>query len=363
MAPGFGSGCVLCRVAGPEERARDPVRRRMIGAAAGMARAQDRPPEGRAPPEGRHAVRAGWVLAEAADGAAELLRDASVIVEGGRIEAVREGGPGDGLPVVEAPGALPLPGLISGHTHACSATPTRGLIGGGRSFARPLELAEAPSDDELEAQTAHDVAELPLSRCTGHVEMSLSLRQAESHARVARRRGVRGWVGGMVPGIARLFPIWFRQDDAALVESEAGTLEEIAANLAFGRRIAGEPLLAPMMAPHAADTQTPATLRALAAAAAELGTGIHTHLAQGEREVEAVRRLWGATPARWLADHGLMDGPLFGAHMSALDWDEDAALLRERGAVYARCPSAGGAGGAPSPTRRRSRRGWRRTSP
>ena len=357
MGWGFGTGCVVCEAARDAGRPRDPVRRRVIGAAAGLplmgaaglARAQGGSGPDGAPPQGRYAVRAGWALTEAADGAAELLRDASVIVEGDRIEAVREGGPGSGMPVVEAPGALLLPGLISGHTHACSATPTRGIIEGGRSFARPLELVEELSDGELDALTAYNVAELLLSGCTGHVEMSLSLRQAESYARVARRWGVRGWVGGMVPGIGRLFPIWFRADDAALTESEAGTLEEIAANLAFARRLAGDPLLVPMMAPHAADTQTPATLEALAAAAAELGTGIHIHLAQGAREVEAVRRMWGTTPARWLADHGLMDGPFFGAHMSALDFEADGPLLRERGAVYAHCPSAGGAGGGTQP--------------
>ena len=66
--------------------------------------------------------------------------------------------------------------------------------------------------------------------------MSLSLRQAESYTRVAKKWGVRGYPSGMIPGIARLFPIWFRQEDAALFDSVPDTLAEIEANLQFGRK-------------------------------------------------------------------------------------------------------------------------------
>jgi cytosine/adenosine deaminase-related metal-dependent hydrolase len=104
-----------------------------------------------------------------------------------------------------------------------------------------------------------------------------------------------------------------------------------------------------MMTPHAADTQTEATLAAFADAARELGTGIHTHLSQGARETETVLRRHGVTPTQWLEAHGLLDGPFFGAHFTGPDWDVDPPILRRRGGVYATCPSAGGAGGADQP--------------
>jgi len=50
---------------------------------------------------------------------------------------------------------------------------------------------ERLSDDELDALTALNLAELLRSGCTTQVEMSLSLRQAESYVRVAERWGVR----------------------------------------------------------------------------------------------------------------------------------------------------------------------------
>lgn len=310
----------------------------------------DLPVQGAAAAGEPYALRAAWVYAGEAGGPA-LIRDAAVLVDQGRVVEVRPGPPPGGLPCLELPGHLLLPGLLSAHTHVAAGTPTRGIIEGGRSFALPLQLVEALDDDALDALTAHNLSEIVRGGCTTQVEMSLSLRQAESYARVAARWGVRGFVGPMVPGISRLFPIWFRQDDAALLASEPETLAEIEAAVRFAERVDGmsSGLLRVMMAPHAADTHTPATLRAVGAAARALGTGVHTHLSQSARETTVVRRLWGKTPTAWLSELGLLDGPCLGAHMVGLDWDHDPAILRAHGVVYAHCPSGGGAGGPAQP--------------
>jgi cytosine/adenosine deaminase-related metal-dependent hydrolase len=281
------------------------------------------------------------------NGARALLSDASVRVRGRTIVAVQAGRIRGRLTRIDARGQLLLPGFISGHTHAASGTPTRGLIEGGRSYQRPIELMEALPDDLLDDITAHNVAELLRSGCTSHVEMSLSLRQAQSYVRVARRWGVRGFPGGMVPGVARLFPIWRRASDDVLQASVPATLAEIEANRDFAASVNGaeEGLIRPMMTPHAADTHTAETMRALVAAARALGNGIHTHLAQGAGEVRAVQRREGMASGAWLALLGAMDGPFFGGHMTAAT-DDDWALLRAKGAVYAHCPSGGGAGGS-----------------
>lgn len=272
-----------------------------------------------------------------------------VRISGDRIVEVARS-PLTGSDIVDLGGHLLFPGIISGHTHVAGGSSTRGIIEGGRSYARPLEIVENEfDDDELDALTTYNLAELIRSGCTSQVEMSLSLRQARSYARMAERLGARGWVGGMIPGIGRLFPIWFGSDQD-LAAAEAETLAEIQANLDFARSLAtGDGLVQGMMTPHAADTHTPVTLAAIAAAARELGTGIHTHLSQGGRETETVRRRWGVTPTRWLADAGLMDGPFFGAHFTAPDWSVDPAILVEHGGAYVTCPSAGGAGGATQP--------------
>lgn len=314
------------------------------GIAGGAAAA--RSPAGRS-----HVISAAWVLTEQKS-ELTLLRNGHVLVRDGVIEAVRQKPFTENLPKLELSGDLLLPGFISGHTHCCSATPTRGIIEGPRSYQRPLELVETLSDEDMDALTALNLAELVRSGCTTQIEMSLSLRQAESYVRIAERWGVRGYPGAMIPDVSRLFPIWFRGDDQVLFDAQSGTLDEIARNLDFGRRHMnrGEGRIRPMMSPHACDTHTPETMRALAAAALELDTGLHIHLSQSQRETDTVRRLWSMTPAQWLKSFGILDnGPVFGAHMTGLDWPVDGPVLAEHGVVYVHCPSAGGAGGDTQP--------------
>ncbi|MBT6961551.1 MAG: amidohydrolase family protein, partial [Rhodospirillaceae bacterium] len=42
-------------------------------------------------------------------------------------------------------------------------------------------------------------------------------------------------------------------------------------------------------------------------------------------------------------------GPVFGAHMTGLDWATDAPILAKHGAIYSHCPSASGAGNGTQP--------------
>ena len=213
-----------------------------------------RPPEGS---DGRVvelvlANASAWILGE--DGTPGVEHGIHLRISGDRIVEVARS-PLTGPDVVDLEGHLLLPGIISGHTHVAGGSSTRGIIEGGRSYARPLEIVESEfDDDELDALTAYNLAELIRSGCTSQVEMSLSLRQARSYARMAERLGARGWVGGMIPGIGRLFPIWFGSDQE-LAAAEADTLAEIQANLDFARSLAtGDGLVQGMMTPHAADT-------------------------------------------------------------------------------------------------------------
>ena len=92
-------------------------------------------------PTGEYVVEAGWLLIER-DGRHELLRDASVLVSGDRVEKITEGRITGNYARIDAHKHLVTPGFISGHTHACTATPTRGLIENGRrpNNRRPQEF-------------------------------------------------------------------------------------------------------------------------------------------------------------------------------------------------------------------------------
>ncbi len=362
MAPFFYGGCFGCD--GPDLSNAQPegglTRRQLLvqgglaGAAFGAVGAQTPPslfagpsPPPDQPPHHDCIIEAPWGLVFR-EGRLALLPDCSLRVRGDRIEQVKSGRLRGDTPRLRASGQLLLPGFISGHTHTCSATPTRGIIEGGRSYARPLELVESLSTEDLDALTAYNLAELLRSGCTTQVEMSLSLRQAESYVRIAKRWGARGYPGGMIPGIARLFPIWFRRSDQILIDSEQTTLAEIAANRQFALTHNGsaDGRIRPQMAPHATDTHTPTTMAALLAAAKEVGNGIHIHLSQSAQETQTVQRVWGKRPAAWLDELGFYSERIFGAHLTGIDVQHDLPFLAGKNLTYAHCPSGNGAGGS-----------------
>lgn len=297
------------------------------------------------------ALEPGWLL-RWEDERAILERGKHVLVRNGRIEAVQNKPLPASIPRLEMGDCLLLPGFISCHNHVAAGTPTRGIVELGRSDLRPLQLVEELlDDDELDALTRFNLAELILSGCTTQLEMSCTLRQAESYVRVAEAFGARGYPGAMLPNLTRLLPIITAQDDSALNDAEPGTLAEIKENLTFARKYAGagDGRINPMLTPMACDFHTPATMRAMAAAARELGTGVHTHLAWHAQENATIQRRWNRTSTQWWEDFGFMDGPFFGAHFGYPDWDVDPPILRKNGAIYAHCPAMSGVGGATQP--------------
>lgn len=285
------------------------------------------------------------------NGDVELVRDRSVVVQGDRIADIVDGrvrGREHRIPLF---GQLLLPGLISGHTHVACGSPTRGIIESGRPFRRAVGIIELLDDEDLDALTAYNLAEILRAGCTTQLEQSVSLKQAQSYVRVARRWGVRGYPGGMVPGWSRLMPIWQRSGDRALLDSVPETLAEIQANLEFCLSVNGaeEGRILPMMTPHGPETHTPETLRAFAAAAQRLGNGMHTHLATIPADSATVKRLWGKGPVQWLEEFGFYDMRLFGAHMIGWDAASDAKFLAGKPLfTYVHCPSGAGAGSGQS---------------
>lgn len=345
--------CVLCATDGPAGDGR-PTRdraRRLLDRSVHRARratATGGLPAGR---RGPIVIEPSWVLVCDDEDRLHLRRDHSVVVDGDRIAEVSPRRRRGRERRIRAEGTVLMPGLISGHTHVAAGTPTRGIIEGGRTYGRPLELADELDDDHLDALTAHNLAELLRSGCTTQVEMSLSLRQAEAYVNVARRWGVRGYPSAMVPGIGRLFEVWRRATDQVLFDSVPASLDEIAAAREFARRWNGAESgrIRPQVGVHATDTQTPETMRAFAEAARDLGNGLHMHLSQGVAETQAVERLWGKRPAQWIDEFGFYDGPLLAAHLSGADLEADPAILAEHDATYVHNPSAGGAGGPTQP--------------
>lgn len=283
-------------------------------------------------------IEAGWALLEK-EGEQVLERDVSIVVEGDEIVDVRKGRVPGWRARVDASDCVVLPGFISGHTHTAVSSPARGLIEGGRFMDKPVEMALNLTEDELDALTAYNIAEILKSGCTTFVEMSASVPHAESFVRVAEAWGIRAYVSVIVPNMERLYSLWYRESDDELFESVPRTLKEIEAARKFGIGIqqAGSELIHPQMAIHAADTHTPETINAALAVAEELGNGIHIHLAQRIREVEACERLWGMRPVAWLESLGVFKQPVIAAHLYQMDLVQDPPILKQNNVSYVHC--------------------------
>ncbi|MGH8139923.1 MAG: amidohydrolase family protein [Steroidobacteraceae bacterium] len=294
-----------------------------------------------------------------------MLHDFEVVVQDDRIEVIRPHRRSNDSRVA-ARGQILLAGFISGHTHSAAGTMTRGFIEENsfasvrsddsaipsRSLLRPMQLMEDLSDAQLDDLTALNLAEMLRSGCTSQVEMSLSLKQMKSYVRVAGRFGIRGFPGGMVPGMKRLLPIWGRADDQVLTDSEAATLAEIQANLAYALQVNGTESgrIRPMMAPAVTSVHTRATFAAIRAAARQIGNGIHIHIQNDweEKDRKALLRLWGKLEIPVLQELGLLSAPTFGAHLLGIDLANDLPVLARNRFTFAYCPSAAGASVLPS---------------
>ncbi len=306
-------------------------------------------------------IQPSWVLVPAGE-KLDVLYDHDVVIKGDRIEEVRARTASKDRRI-DARGQLLLPGFISGHSHAAVGTVTRGNVeenprlgpGPRRSFLRVMEHMENLSDDELDDLTALNLAEMTRSGCTAQVEMSVSLKQMQSYVRVATKYGLRGYPGCMTPGIARLKSIWDAKKREVLEESVESTLQEIALNFEYAKRINGsaDGRITPMMAPVHLPVHTRRTLAAIKTAAQALGNGIHMHLQSGLNPADnkLIHEYWGKGEASVLVEEGFTrDVRLFGAHMLALDnIAEDMAKLKQgNNFTFAHCPSAAGAGALPS---------------
>lgn len=283
-------------------------------------------------------IEAGWALVTRGD-TQQLERDVSIVVRGNEIVDIKPGRVRGWEVRVDASDCVVLPGFISGHTHTAVSSPARGLIEGGRFMDRPVEMAMKLEDEELDALTAYNIAEILKSGCTTFVEMSASVRHAESFARVARAWGVRAYISVIAPNMERLYQLWYRDNDQLLFDSVPETLREIEAARQFGLALnkSDGDLLRAQMAIHAADTQTPETLKAAQLAAEELGNGVHIHLAQRIREVEVCERLWGMRPVAWLESLGFFSQPVIAAHLYQMDMVKDPEILKRHGVNYVHC--------------------------
>jgi 5-methylthioadenosine/S-adenosylhomocysteine deaminase len=249
--------------------------------------------------------------------------EVGVRCESGTIAALGHGvEPDPGDETIDAAGALLVPPLVNGHTHA-AMTLFRGW-GGDLPLMRWLREMIWPVEAKLEPEDVYwgtrlACAEMIRSGTTRFWDMYW---HPAATARAVRDSGLRATVGG---------PLFDADGNtAAMQETALGALGELAE---FG------PDVGPALAPHAIYTVSEKLLRWTAELATERELPVQIHLSETEREVSDCLERHGLRPAAYLDRLGMLSPRTVLAHGVWLDQAE-LELIAERGCTVVANPVA-----------------------
>lgn len=224
---------------------------------------------------------------------------------------------------IDGRGGVVLPGLVNCHTHA-AMTLLRGYAD-DLPLMRWLTEAVWPVEERL---TGEDVYWGTLLAC---LEM-------------------------IAGGVTTFADMYFFMDDVARAVESSGMRASLSRGLigngpgaekglAEGAELvrkwhrAGDGRITVMLGPHAPYTCPPSYLERVAGMSADLGVGIHIHLAETRTEVAEIREKYGATPVEAVARTGLLDRPVLAAHC-VHPAGGDLAILAAKKVAVAHCPES-----------------------
>jgi 5-methylthioadenosine/S-adenosylhomocysteine deaminase len=228
--------------------------------------------------------------------------------------------PGEGT--IDAAGAILVPPLVNGHTHA-AMTLFRGS-GGDLPLMPWLEERIWPVEAKLEPDDVYwgtRLACLEMIR-SGTTRFWDMYWHPEATARAVADAGLRAAIGA---------PMFDKGRDAA--EAQAAARASLEALTAIGGPITAA------LAPHSIYMVSEESLRFLAELSEETGAPVQIHLSETKPEVDDCIGEHGQRPAKYLDDLGLLTERTLLAHGVWLD-DEELALIAERGATVVSNPAA-----------------------
>lgn len=301
-------------------------------------------------PEGRWALAARFVIADLPEGR-RLIENGEVVIEADRVIFVGERFEGEVAARFDMGEALIGPGFVD--LDALSDLDTTVLAMDnqpgwkkGRVWAHDYapRAYEMYTPEELAFQKRFAFAQLLLNGITSALPIaSLFYRQwgetvaeFEAAAIAADELGLRVWLGpayrtgGVILDEAGAMQPFFDEERGLAGLKDAA---------AFAARIHGSAngLVSGMFAPDRVETSTERLLRDTFDRAAELNVPVRLHMAQGEMELQTVKRLYGMTAPQWLDGLGLLSPRLIAPHATVAT-DDDLARYAAHGVTVAHCP-------------------------
>ncbi len=271
------------------------------------------------------------------------IKDASVLVEGNRIQAV---GPSQDLPqtadeVINVAGHVVVPGLINTHHHmyqtltrAVPAAQNVSLFGWLKALY-PIWARLTPEMIRVSTQTA--MAELLLSGCTtssDHLYLYPNGSRLDDSIEAAAEIGMRFHAarGAMSVGESEggLPP-------DSVVEDERSILRDMQRVVELYHDAAECSMCRVVLAPCSPFSVSKDLMRESAVLARQLGVSLHTHLAENDDDVSYSLEKFGCTPAQYAEDLGWTGRDVWHAHCVKLDDDGISRFARTCTGV-AHCP-------------------------
>jgi cytosine/adenosine deaminase-related metal-dependent hydrolase len=226
--------------------------------------------------------------------------------------------------IIDGRGAIAAPGFINAHTHA-GMIPFRSLGDDCpdrfRRFLFPLEqLAMTP--ELVYRSTRYACGEMLLAGITCFVDMYYFEDQA---AGAVKEAGLRAFLGETVIG-----------EPACDSPEPYGGL---ALGEAFIQKWRGDELITPMIAPHAANTNSPEKIQEAVQLARRYGVPVTMHVSEMDYEMSYFRKTCAQSPIAFLDSLGALGPDFIAAHCIHAD-PEDIDILARSGTVVAHCIGA-----------------------
>jgi 5-methylthioadenosine/S-adenosylhomocysteine deaminase len=275
-------------------------------------------------------VRGGTILTMSDD---FRVVQGDVAIRDGRIAAVGQAGPGPYDTVVDASGALVLPGFVQTHVHLCQ-TLFRGfaddlpLLEWLRTRVWPMEAAHTPASLRASARLA--ACELLAGGTTTVLTME-TVHDTDTVFEAVAETGLRAVIGKCMMDA---------DDDVPrrLLEPTRSSIDE---SLALQRRwdgAAGGRIRA-AFAPRFAVSCSRDLLEAVGELSAGQGSLVHTHASEQQPEVALIQQRTGRRNIEYFEEIGLASERLCVAHCVWVDEREQEILAARRVKVL-HCPSS-----------------------
>jgi 5-methylthioadenosine/S-adenosylhomocysteine deaminase len=260
-----------------------------------------------------------WIVTQ--NGSRDVLRNASVYVEDGKIAEIGNTIPRDADRVVNAQGMILLPGLVNTHTHVPMVI--------FRGYADDMPLQEWLSNRiwKLEPNMTEETCywgtmlgclEMIASGTTTFNDMYFFV---ESEEKAIRDAGIRAVLSSVIIDLA---------PDAKLHRENASKVLDFLKELR-------NPLITPAIAPHAVYSCSEETLLWAKARADEEHVLVHTHIAETRAEQGDIENKRKLKVVEYLDQIGFLGPNVVGAHCGWVSRNE-VKLLGKSGTKVAHCP-------------------------